>query len=70
MWIIVVILLAALLSSSGAAPSLAGFVVGVALGLPQEAPSPWLARAPPQELDPVGPMTQDGIDPIPTSWYD
>jgi hypothetical protein len=40
------------------------------LGLPQEAPSPWLARAPPQELDPVGPMTQDGIDPIPTSWYD
>jgi hypothetical protein len=35
-----------------------------------EAPSPWLARAPPQELDPVGPMTQDGIDPIPTSWYD
>ncbi|MBK9944318.1 MAG: hypothetical protein IPP13_28040 [Kouleothrix sp.] len=33
MWIIVVILLAALLSSSGAAPSLAGFVVGVALGL-------------------------------------
>jgi hypothetical protein len=23
------------------------------LGLPQEAPSPWLARAPPQELDPV-----------------
>jgi hypothetical protein len=40
------------------------------MGLSQDAPSPWPARAPPQQLDPVGPMTQDGIDPIPSSWCD
>lgn len=33
MWLVVVILLAALLSSGSAAPPVAGFVVGLALGL-------------------------------------
>lgn len=44
MWLVVVILLAALLSSSGAAPSLAGFVVGVALGLAFVYRYAWNAR--------------------------